>query len=502
MKKKFTDEYLIEELRSYAFHIGRTPTYNVFENDKTVPSATIYKQRFGSWNNALALAGLKTNAIRRYKKEDIITEVLSYYEKYDRAPYYNELNFTIVHVNKFWDGWTAMLEDLNIPLNRRFSLVTSEEELLVFLKELADKLEVVPTGKDIEEAGVNRNLYTQKFGSYKIALIRAGIVDEEHFKSMEERIPESLTAIMTYYNENGAAPTVEEYETIAKRDNLAHRKALEMILEKRFTEICIEHIGVANQYKRSKEQLLADLIELKGKLGRTPMANELTVNGLAEKKQYYRTFNMTYNQIIESLGWELTSNKMHFKSIDELLEDYKKLHKEIGRIPFYDDIKKEDWMASQATYKKYFTDLPTIWRTLNISVDEELMKSFGTGTACIDNKGGVCRSYPEMIITNILLDLDLKFEKEILYKEFIPGLKKKISADWVLTDSNTVIEYFGLFSNHQLNEDNFIGRYSKKVLDKIRLCEQHNIVLIDLYPEDLEEIEEVIIKKLQYYKII
>lgn len=502
MKRIYENDYLIEILKEYAFRLGKTPTYNVFENDKTVPSATIYKQRFGTWNNALALAGLKTNAIRKYKKEDIIKEVLSYYEKNDRAPFYNELKFTTVHVNKFWDGWTAMLEDLNIPLNRRFSLVTSEEELLVFLKELADKLEVVPTGKDIEEAGINRNLFTQKFGSYKSALIKAGVVKEEYFKTMEERVPDSIAAILTFYNQNGEAPSVEEYEIIAKQENLAHRKALEMILEKRFTEICMEHLGVANQYKRSKEQLLEDLKNLKDKLGRTPMANELTANGLAEKKQYYRTFNMTYNQIIESLGWELTSNKMHFKSIDELLEDYKKLHKEIGRIPFYDDIKKEDWMASHATYKKYFTDLPTIWRTLNISVDEELMKSFGTGTACIDNKGGVCRSYPEMIITNILLDLELKFEKEILYKEFIPGLKNKISADWVLTVSNTVIEYFGLFSNQQLNEDNFIGRYSKNVLHKLSLCKKHKVILIDLYPEDLEDIEEVIIEKLQYYKII
>lgn len=503
MKRKYMDEHLIELLKNYAKTIGKTPTYTQFEKDRSVPSATLYKNRFGSWNNAIALAGLKQNAIRKFNKEDIIQEVLNFYEKYGMAPQYNELNYTIVHVKKYWSGWTAMLKDLNIPLNRRYSLVTGEDELLVFLKQLADDLGTIPTGKDIEKAGVNRNLYTQKFGSYKDALIRAEVVDEEYFKTMEDRVPLSLEAIANYYKENDEAPTVEEYELIAKRENLAHRKALEMVLGKRFTEICMQHLGVANQYKRDKEQLLQDLMSLKKKLGRAPMANELTAYGLAEKKQYYRTFKMTYNQLVESLGWELSSNKMHFKSIDELLADYKKLYSELGRIPFYDDINKVEWMSSSRTYKKYFTDLPAIWELLNISVDKELIeKSYGTGTTCLDNNGGICRSYPEMIITNLLIDLELNFEKDVLYRTLIPNLRNKINADWILSDFNIVIEYFGLFSVKQLHKDNRIGRYSRKVLKKLSICKRHNIEVIELYPEDLDCIEEILMKRLIEHNVI
>ncbi|MET3659161.1 homing endonuclease associated repeat-containing protein [Sporosarcina psychrophila] len=502
MRKKYTDDFLIETLRKYAINIGKTPTYNVFENDKTVPSAAIYKARFGNWNNAIVLAGLKTNGIRKFKKEDIINEVLNYYEKYGRAPHYNELNYTSVHVNKYWEGWTAMLEDLNLPLNRRFSSVTDEDGLLDFLKQLADKLDAIPTGRDIEVAGVNRNLFTQKFGSYKTALIMAGVVDSEYFKSMEDRVPESIEAIATYYKENGEAPTVEEYEAIAKRENLAHRKALEMVLEKRFSEICMEHIGVANQYGRGKEQLLEDLIQLKEKLGRIPLTNELVKHGLAEIKQYYRTFEMSYTQIVQSLGWEPPYKRI-YKSIDELLEDYSKLYKELGRIPFYEDINKEEWMAHSATYKNHFEDLPTIWESLDIIVDNVIIeKSYGTGTTCIDKNGQICRSYTEMIITNLLIDLELKFEKNISYKKHIPDLERKIDADWFLTDSSILIEFFGLFSKKQLHQENFIGKYSRDVLYKLSLCEQYNISIIDLYPKDVADIEGILMKKLLEYKVI
>lgn len=80
---------------------------------------------------------------------------------------------------------------------------------------------------------------------------------------MEDRVPESIEAIKAFYKENNKAPTVEEYELMAKGKNLAHRKALEMFLGKRFSEICMEHIGVANQYKRGKKELLEDLVQLK-----------------------------------------------------------------------------------------------------------------------------------------------------------------------------------------------------------------------------------------------
>jgi hypothetical protein len=497
-KQKFSNQFLIDTLKEYAASINRTPTYQEFENDKSVPSATLYKKRFGTWNKALEIADLKINAIRKFSKETIIKEAIDFYQKEKRSPLHYELSYSRVIIQNFWNGWTDFLLDIGLPPNLKYSNVTSKLELVIFLQKLSNQLERIPTTKDVEEAGVGRHLFLTKFGSFKNALIESKIVAEDYYKSMEERVPDSINAIKTFFEENSRPPTVYEYELMANDLNLAHRKALEEVLEKRFTEICMGTLGVANQYKRSKNQLLEDLRILKEKLGRTPMANELVLYGLAEKKQYYRTFGIPYMDLVESLGWELSTPRLNYKTEEELLEDYQKLYDLLERLPFFNDIDNQEWMSSSSTYKKYLGSLPAIWEALDIEVDEDLLgNNYGMGFTCLDKNRGICRSVPEMIITNIFIDLGLEFEKEYLYKNFIPNLKNLYRVDWFLKNYPVTIEYFGLFSEQSLKNDTRTGKYSRKVLEKIRLCDLNNVKLIDLYPEDMNNIEEILLKRLK-----
>jgi hypothetical protein len=503
MRKKYTNEFLIETLKEYAKLKGRTPTYQEFEKDSSVPSATVYIKRFSSWNKALEKAGLKVNAIRKHNKEDIVKDALNFYRTHGRSPYYYELNYSMTIIRDYWDGWNDFLNDIGLPQNLNYSLVTSKDDLKFFLQNLYKNLGRIPNSVDAEKEGVGRHLFLTKFGSFKNALIESGIVKEDYFISIEEKITPSLEAIKEFYHANERPPTVMEYEKLAKQLNIHHRKALEQALEKRFTEICMETLGVANQFKRSREQLLDDLKKLKDHLGRTPMANELVKFGLAEKKQYYRTFRMPYNDLIEKvLGWELSTPKLHNKNKNELLEDYHKLYKILGRLPFYNDIDNQNWMASSATYKKHFNNLKTVWDILEINYDREsLSNNFGLGLICFDKNGDICRSVPEMIISNILIDLELKFIKEHPYNKCIPNFKKKYKFDWFLIEFQIPIEFFGLFSEQSLDENNFIGRYSRNVLKKIDVCEKHKLKLIDLYSEDMENIEEILLKRLMRFGV-
>jgi hypothetical protein len=503
MRKKYTDEFLIETLKEYAKLKGKTPTYQEFEKDPSVPSATVYKNRFGSWNKALEIAGIKVNAIRKHSKEAIIRDALEFYRTHGRSPYYYELNYSMTIIRYYWDGWNDFLNNIGLPQNLNYSHVTSKEDLKIFLQNLYKNLGRVPNTVDAEREGVGRHLFLTKFGSFKNALIESGIVTEDYFQSVEEKVPASLNAIKEFYHANERPPTVMEYENLAKQVNILHRKALEQVLEKRFTEICMETLGVANQYKRSREQLLDDLKKLKEHLGRTPKANELVKFGLAEKKQYYRTFGMPYIELIEKeLGWELSTPKLHYKTENELLEDYYNLYKILGRLPYYTDIDNQSWMASSSTYKKHFDNLKIVWDILDIEYDKEsLSNNFGMGLVCFDKNGDICRSEPEMIISNVLIDLRLKFIKEYPYNKCIPNFKKKYKFDWFLSDFNIPIEYFGLFSEQSLDENNFIGRYSRRVLKKIDVCEKHELKLIDLYSEDMENIEEILLKRLMRYGV-
>src|SRR5205823_7137466 len=118
LRKRYTDEQILDELKACAERLGRSPTMREFAAD---PKTTLHPQtvieHFGSWNRAKRLAGL-------------------------------------------------------VP--RRFA---TREELLALLKELGEELGRVPTAKDIDANRSllpSKSLYWHTFGSLTNALREAG----------------------------------------------------------------------------------------------------------------------------------------------------------------------------------------------------------------------------------------------------------------------------------------------------------------------------------------
>jgi hypothetical protein len=118
IRKRYTDDQILAELKACAERLGRSPTMREFSADpKTMVHPQTVIEHFGSWNRAKRLAGL-------------------------------------------------------VP--RRFA---TREELLALLKELGDELERVPTAKDIDERRgrmPSKSLYWHTFGSLTNALREAG----------------------------------------------------------------------------------------------------------------------------------------------------------------------------------------------------------------------------------------------------------------------------------------------------------------------------------------
>jgi hypothetical protein len=118
MRKRYSDEQILEQLCECAARLGKSPTMREFEAD---PATTVHPQtvieHFGSWNAAKRQAGL-------------------------------------------------------VP--RRFA---TREELLAMLRSLGDELRRVPTAKDIDlRRGrmPSKSLYWHTFGSLTAALREAG----------------------------------------------------------------------------------------------------------------------------------------------------------------------------------------------------------------------------------------------------------------------------------------------------------------------------------------
>src|SRR6266705_3996856 len=134
IRKRYSDEDILGQLKSSAERLGRSPTMREFADDSatTIHPQTVI-ERFGSWNRAKRAAGL-------------------------------------------------------VP--RRFA---TKEELLRCLRELGEKLGRTPTAKDIDaNRGLvpSKSLYWHTFGSFTNALREAGFdvpVGEERVERAVEQ---------------------------------------------------------------------------------------------------------------------------------------------------------------------------------------------------------------------------------------------------------------------------------------------------------------------------
>src|SRR5438552_7781727 len=134
IRKRYSDEQILEELTASAKRLGRSPTMREFADD---PKTSVHPQtvieHFGSWNEAKRKAGL-------------------------------------------------------VP--RRFA---TREELLELLRELGEELGRIPTARDIEEHRgqmPSKSLYWHTFGSLANALREAGFdvpVGEERLERALEQ---------------------------------------------------------------------------------------------------------------------------------------------------------------------------------------------------------------------------------------------------------------------------------------------------------------------------
>ena len=134
IRKRYSDEQILEELAASAKRLGRSPTMREFADD---PETSVHPQtvieHFGSWNEAKRKAGL-------------------------------------------------------VP--RRFA---TREELLELLRELGEELGRIPTARDIEEHRgrmPSKSLYWHTFGSLANALREAGFdvpVGEERLERAVEQ---------------------------------------------------------------------------------------------------------------------------------------------------------------------------------------------------------------------------------------------------------------------------------------------------------------------------
>ena len=141
------------------------------------------------------------------------------------------------------------------------------------------------------------------------------------------------------------------------------------------------------------------------------------------------------------------------------------LGKKLGRIPG----KRENRELSERCVKVFGSWNKAIVAAglePNRSHNDRMYKRSMTRAA----DGHICDSVSEALIDNWLSEHGIAHERNAKY----PTTNHR--ADWQL-QSGAFVEYFGLAKDSP--------RYDRAVLQKQRLCEQYEIDLISLYPDDL-----------------
>jgi Homing endonuclease associated repeat len=158
IRKRYTDEQILAELRASAERLGRSPTMREFaaDDETTVHPQTVI-EHFGSWNKAKRAAGL-------------------------------------------------------VP--RRFA---TREELLDLLRKLGEELGRVPTAKDVDArkgSMPSKSLYWHTFGSLTAALREAGF----DVPVGEERLERALEQGAALARRLGRLPKFADWADARKED--------------------------------------------------------------------------------------------------------------------------------------------------------------------------------------------------------------------------------------------------------------------------------------------
>ena len=153
---------------------------------------------------------------------------------------------------------------------------------------------------------------------------------------------------------------------------------------------------------------------------------------------------------------------------EELIEKLQWLGDVLGRRPLESDLKLYKRLPSG---NPYFTEFGTLRKALN-EAGFEKQKIYET------KNGTKCRSTYELKLAQVLESYNISFENEVLYKDVIPNFKRKYRFDFVVELNNRkyYIELFGIEGNEL---------YEKRKKEKIQICEENNIPLIQLYQSDI-----------------
>jgi len=267
-----------------------------------------------------------------------------------------------------------------------------------------------------------------------------------------------------------------------------------MYLEKNYKNTPMEEISIF--IKKSPEAIRTKAQKLKlerfSKRGKKYIAS-LPLSDFQESFILENFSNMTAVEISREIKRSTTSiisycekNNLPIKrkrknpkdfSEEFLLESILKESEKLGRCITSTELSKIEYLPDISIYYNKFGSFTNACLLAGI-----LPENTGIyGHVCYSKNEDKCLSIGEKIITDYFIDNNIKYEKEVPYREFIKT-KMNFIADWKIYE-NTMVEYFGFTGNRKNSE--VVNKYIKKTRQKILFCKRNKIEIISIYPENV-----------------
>ncbi len=228
-RAQYSGLWLITLLWQIFFKENRPPKHADLRCSKGWPSVRTYDRYFGSFNNALTVAGFKQNHPQGYTREVLITQLQTLARNLGRSP----TTFDIKAASKrgtcasdqsfkqHFGSLNKALQEAGLPITRQHYY--TDEELLQQLRNVSEELGAVPTAQQMHNlhkigkcAGLT--VFLKRFGSLNKALKAAGlkVARQNHYTDAEllEQL-RGLTQLLGHH------PTYKDMIEAARRKDCA-----------------------------------------------------------------------------------------------------------------------------------------------------------------------------------------------------------------------------------------------------------------------------------------
>ena len=354
---KITNRELLDELNHLARSLGKTPSVKEM-GDKGKYSGTTYRNRFGTWNEAVLAAGLEPNVNRNKLSNDVLIENLKEFalglghtptqkEMREKGPHASS-----TYVSRF-GTWNEAVQEAGLEPNIQGSK-PSDQDLIDELERVAAVLGRIPTQEEFEqESELSTSTYYTHFDTWKAA-INKGNLEEKYdlLSGFDISSEDLLDEIKRFVSVLGRAPTIAEMNELGAYSERTYRRRFgswSRSLERAGVE---ESERERDKTQITEQELIAALQALANELGRSPSFEDMRNSGKYGAATYLYRFG-SWNQALRAAGLQPRLDSSDQIPDRNLIIELRRLAGELGHIPQRKEMENAGEYSGMTYYNRF-----------------------------------------------------------------------------------------------------------------------------------------------------